>query len=265
MQKIIPHLWFDKEAVEAAEFYSATFPASKIISTTALPNTPSGDCDIVTFDIWGHRFMSISAGPLFKINASISFMVNFDPKFFKGSEDEARKALDYAWDKLSDGGTVLMPIDEYFYSKRYGWIQDKYRDTKMGQIHRYGPDQQPDDPNSIAFADFILEKSWFSAMDSARMENTVFNEAISLMVYCKNQEEIDYYWDKLSAVPEAEQCGWVKDQFGVSWQVVPESLDKMMSDKDPERSARVTQAFLRMKKFDLAELENAYRGVHSKV
>lgn len=309
MQKIIPHLWFDKEAVEAAEFYSATFPASKIISTTALPNTPSGDCDIVTFDIWGHRFMSISAGPLFKINASISFMVNFDPKFFKGSEDEARKALDYAWDKLSDGGTVLMPIDEYFYSKRYGWIQDKYgvswqliltdpnedprptiipslmfadknagraeeaikfylsvfRDTKMGQIHRYGPDQQPDDPNSIAFADFMLEKSWFSAMDSARMENTVFNEAISLMVYCKNQEEIDYYWDKLSAVPEAEQCGWVKDQFGVSWQVVPESLDKMMSDKDPERSARVTQAFLRMKKFDLAELENAYRGVHSKV
>jgi len=310
MKKITPHLWFDNQAKEAAAFYTSVFPASRIVHTSVIHDTPSGDCDIVSFEVFGHEFMSISAGPLFKFNPSVSFMVNFDPLFFKDSsspEKEARKAMDAAWERLSEGGTVLMPIDQYPFSNRYGWIQDKFglswqliltspegdprpaiipslmfvgdnagraeeainfyvsvfKDSRIGGMHRYGPGQPPDKEGSIMFADFMLEKSWFAAMDSARGQSFNFNEAISFIVKCKNQKEIDYYWEKLSAVPEAEQCGWLKDKFGLSWQVAPEAMDEMMADENPERVARVTETFLRMKKFNLAELENAYQGVTS--
>ena len=87
-----------------------------------------------------------------------------------------------------------------------------------------------------------------------------FNEAISFMVRCENQAEIDYYWDKLSAVPEAEQCGWVKDKYGLSWQIVPNAMDAMMASGDKEKIGHVTQAFLNMKKFDIKTLEKAFNG-----
>ena len=152
-QKITPHLWFDKEAKEAAEFYASIFPNSKITNVTTIHDTPSGDCDVVSFELSGQQFMAISAGPLFK-----------------------------------------------------------------------------------------------------------FNESISFMVYCDTQEEIDYYWEKLSAVPEAEQCGWLKDKYGLSWQIVPSVMEEIMKDKDEKKIARVTEAFLKMKKFDIAELKKAYAG-----
>ena len=110
------------------------------------------------------------------------------------------------------------------------------------------------------FTDFMLEGQWFAARDSAHAHNFKFNEAISLMVNCDTQEEIDYYWEKLSAVPKAEQCGCLKDKFGISWQIVPTAMDKMMRDGSPEQIARVTQAFLKMKKFDLTELRKAHQG-----
>jgi predicted 3-demethylubiquinone-9 3-methyltransferase (glyoxalase superfamily) len=307
MKKITPHLWFDTEAKEASEFYTSIFPDSRIVSTTVLHDTPSGDCDIVSFELWGQKFMSISAGPLFKFNPSVSFIVNFDPLLFKDSsspEKEARKQIDLAWEKLSKGGTTLMPLDKYPFSERYGWIQDKYglswqliltkpegnprpsimpsilfvgenvgraeeaikfyvsvfKNSKMGDLHRYGPNQEPDKEGTVMFADFMLENCWFAAMDSAREHKFNFNEAISFITYCNTQKEIDYYWEKLSAIPEAEQCGWLKDKYGLSWQIVPVEMDQMMNDSDPERMARVTQAFLHMKKFDLAELERAYEG-----
>lgn len=307
MQKITPHLWFDKEAKEAAEFYASIFPDSKVISTTTLYNTPSGDCDVVSFELWGQKFMAISAGPLFKFNPSVSFIVNFDPLLFDRSSSpakDAREKIDMVWEKLSEGGTVLMPMDKYPFSERYGWIQDKYglswqliltnpegeerppilpslmfvgdkcgkaeeainfylsvfKDSKMGLVYRYGPNQEPDKEGTIMFADFMLENYWFAAMDSAREHNFTFNEAVSFMVYCDTQKEIDYYWEKLSAVPEAEQCGWLKDKYGLSWQIVPTAMDEMMKDKDEKKIARVTEAFLKMKKFDLAELKKAYEG-----
>lgn len=154
VKPITPHLWFDREAKEAAEFYCSVFPDSRITSVQTIRDTPSGDCDIVAFELGGQPFMAISAGPLFR-----------------------------------------------------------------------------------------------------------FNESISFMIYCDTQEEIDYYWEKLSAVPEAEQCGWLKDRYGLSWQVTPVAMDEMMQTGTPEQIARVTQAFLKMKKFDLAELDLAYRGV----
>lgn len=110
------------------------------------------------------------------------------------------------------------------------------------------------------FADFMLENYWFVAMDSAHEHNFAFNEAISFMAACDTQKEIDDYWEKLSAVPEAEQCGWLKDKFGISWQIVPTAMDEMMSQGTPEQIDRLTQAFLPMQKLDIAKLNQAYEG-----
>ena len=122
MQKIIPHLWFDTEAKEAAKFYTSVLPDSTVANTSTIHNPPSGDVDIVTFKLWGHSFMAINAGPLFKFNPSISFMVNFDPS----QDADAKKRIDEVWAKLIEGGKALMPIDKYPFSERYGWVQDKY-------------------------------------------------------------------------------------------------------------------------------------------
>ena len=116
MQKVIPHLWFDKEAKEAANFYVSVFPDSTITSSTVLRNTPSGDCDVVAFDLMGYSFLAISAGPLFTFNPSVSFFV------LCKTNDE----VDRLWAKLSEGGHVLMELGEYPFSKRYGWTADKY-------------------------------------------------------------------------------------------------------------------------------------------
>lgn len=244
--------------------------------------------------------MAISAGPYFKLNPSISFIVNFDPS----QEKDAGEKINEVWNKLSEGGTALMPLDKYPFSERYGWIQDKYgltwqlmltnpegeerpplvpsllfvgdncgnaeeainfylsvfKNAKQGHIARYPKGMEPDKEGTIMFSDFMLENQWFAAMDSAHEHKFSFNEAFSFMVYCDTQVEIDYYWERLTAVPEAEQCGWLKDKFGLSWQIVPTEMDEMMSKGTPEQLARLTQAFLKMKKFDLVELQKAYKG-----
>lgn len=300
MQKITPHLWFDKEAREAAEFYTSLFPDSKVTNSTTLHDTPSGDSEIVSFELAGQSFMAISAGPLFKFNPSVSFFVNFDPS----RDQDARSNLDRMWERLSEGGTALMPLDKYPFSERFGWVQDKYglswqliltnpegeerpfiipslmfvgevagraeeaihhylsvfRNSKPGAIARYGAGQEPDKEGTVMFADFMLEGQWFAAMDSAHEHKFAFNEAISFLVDCDSQEEIDYYWERLSAVPEAEQCGWLKDPFGVSWQISSTALREMLTEGTREQVDRVTQAFLPMKKFDVAELQKAYEG-----
>jgi predicted 3-demethylubiquinone-9 3-methyltransferase (glyoxalase superfamily) len=104
----------------------------------------------------------------------------------------------------------------------------------------------------------MLENHWFAAMESAHNHEFAFNEAVSFLVRCEDQGEIDYYWDKLSAVPEAEQCGWLKDKYGLSWQIAPTRMDEMMRSATPEQMERLTRAFLPMKKFNLAALEKAY-------
>lgn len=297
---IVPHLWYDKEAKEAAEFYASIFPDSRITNVTTLHGTPSGDADLVSFELWGQKFMAISAGPYFKFNPSVSFMVNFDPS----REKDASEMIDEVWNKLSIDGIVLMPLDKYPFSEKYGWIQDKYglswqliltnpegeerptilssllfvgdqcgkaeeamnfylsvfKNSKQDHIARYPQGMEPDKEGTIMFSDFMLENQWFTAMDSAHDHKFSFNEAISFMVYCDTQEEIDYYWDKLSAVPEAEQCGWLKDKYGLSWQIVPKAMDEMMSKSTPEQFDRVNKAVLKMKKLDLAGLQKVYKG-----
>lgn len=104
----------------------------------------------------------------------------------------------------------------------------------------------------------MLEGQWFSLSESALEHGFSLNEAISFVVFCDTQEEIDYYWSKLSAVPEAEQCGWLEDKYGLSWQVVPRAMEAMLHEADPERVQRVNRAVLQMKKLELAELQKAH-------
>jgi predicted 3-demethylubiquinone-9 3-methyltransferase (glyoxalase superfamily) len=300
MQKIVPHLWFDKEAKEAAAFYTSVFPNSKVTHTSVITGTPSGDCDVVMFEILGMSFQSISAGPYFKFNPSQSFMVNFDPS----QDTEAEARIDEIWGKLSEGGKVLMELGEYPFSKRYGWIEDKFglswqliltnpegeerpliipammfsgevygkaeeasdfylsvfKDSKRGAIAHYPAGMQQEKEGTVMFTDFKLEDIWLAAMDSGYEHGFGFSEAVSYIVKCDTQEEIDYFWEKLSAVPEAEQCGWLKDKYGLSWQIVPAEMDEMYIAGDQEAINRVTQAFLPMKKFDIAKIKAAYEG-----
>ncbi|HSB17447.1 MAG TPA: VOC family protein [Bryobacteraceae bacterium] len=302
MQKITPHLWFDKEAREAAELYVSLFPGSRITNVTRLSGTPSGDCDLVSFELAGQPFMAIGAGPLFKFNPSVSFHAKC------GTKEE----VDAIWEKLSPGGKVLMPLDSYPFSERYGWLEDRYGlswqvilaggmeikqrftpvlmfvgkvcgkaeeaisfyasvfrnapngaevgETKATVFARYGKGEDPDTEGTVRYAHLSLLGQEFGAMDSARAHQFAFNEAISFIVPCDSQEEIDYFWGKLSADPRAEQCGWLKDRYGVSWQITPAVMRELLGGEDRERTARLTQAFLKMKKFDIAALKRAAAG-----
>jgi predicted 3-demethylubiquinone-9 3-methyltransferase (glyoxalase superfamily) len=133
-----------------------------------------------------------------------------------------------------------------------------FHDAKVDHILCYGKDDKPDKEGTIKHAGVSLEGENFAVMDSARAHNFTFNEAISFMVHCDTQEQIDYFWSKLSAEPKAEACGWLKDKFGLSWQIIPTVMDEMLSDQDQSKLARVTEAFLKMKKFDIAKLKQAY-------
>ena len=291
MQTIVPHLWFDRQAKEAAALYTGVFSDSRLVSVTTLHDTPSGDVDTVQLDLCGQRFQFISAGPLFKFTPAISFRVDC----------ATPAAVDALWAALAEGGSALMPLGAYPFSERYGWLEDRYGvswqlmatgaaqqritpafmftnaqcgkaeeairfycslfpDSQVDSVLRYGSDEPPDAPGTVKQAAFTLAGQAFAAMDSAYAHDFNFNEAVSLMVYCETQAEIDRYWQALSAVPEAEQCGWLKDRYGVSWQIVPAAMDAMLADPDPQKAARVTAAFLPMKKFDLAALERAYAG-----
>lgn len=290
MQKIIPHLWFDKEAAEAAQFYASIFPKSVVTAKHTIKDTPSGDSEVVEFEIMGYKLMGISAGPAFNLNPSISLMVNFDPL----QDEIARERIDEIWEKLLEGGRQLMPLQEYPFSQRYGWVQDKYgfswqliytnpegderpliipsmlfvgincgkaeeasefyisifKNSLRGSLNRYPAGSEPDKEGTVMFTDFKLEGQWFAAMDSAREHEFNFSEAVSFIINCDDQEEINYFWEKLSAVKEAEQCGWVKDKFGISWQILPRNMNKLLD------SDAAVQKMLQMKKIIISDLEN---------
>jgi predicted 3-demethylubiquinone-9 3-methyltransferase (glyoxalase superfamily) len=298
-QKITPNLWFDGNAQEAANFYVSAFPGSRILSTTYYPNSVeegladfqldlAGDVLTIEFELGHQTFVAINAGPDFKINPSISFMVNFDP----AEDNQAQAHLEDLWQKLSDGGQVLMPLEEYPFSKLYGWVKDRFgltwqliltdpagdprpfiipsllftgentnraeeainlyvsvfKDAKIGALNYYPEDVGPAKAGALMFGDFMIANQWFAAMDSAVEQDFVFNEAISLSVSCKDQAEIDTFWEKLSSDPQFEQCGWCKDKFGVSWQVVPENMEELM--EKPDAFAHM----MSMKKLVIADL-----------
>lgn len=301
-QRISTCLWFDDRAEEAARFYTSVFEDSTLgdisrydAASAEVSGRPEGSVLTVDFTLDGYAFVGLNGGPLFEPNPSISFFVSH----------RTAGEVDALWDALFDGGEALMPLDEYPFSERYGWVRDRFGITwqvilapegsergvmpsllfvgdncgraeeaigfytsvfegsKPGQVFRYGAGQEPDTEGTVAFADFELEGQPFAAMDSARDHTFTFNEAISLVVDCETQEDVDRYWEALSAVPEAEQCGWLRDRYGVSWQIVPSRLYELLGDPDPERSGRAMEAMLKMKRLDIAALEEAHAGRHA--
>jgi predicted 3-demethylubiquinone-9 3-methyltransferase (glyoxalase superfamily) len=290
MQKITPHLWFNTEAKEATAFYTTLFPDSAIKKINTITGTPSGDCDIVDFKLAGLNFAAISAGPYFKLNPAVSFFVVFDneadikavwDKLSTGGTvlmgyDTYPWAKKYGWlqDKYglswqlswSDGDAPVQKITPFlmFTQKMAGKAKEAiayytsiFPDSKTDLLATYTKDDG-DTEGFIKHGRFTLAGQGFMALDSSLGHEFTFNEALSFVINCETQEEIDHYWEKLSAVPESEQCGWIKDKFGVSWQIVPTSMGKLMAGDDKERLNRVTQAFLKMKKFDIKKLEEAY-------
>ena len=308
-QSIIPHLWFDTQAAEAAELYCSLFPQSKIISRHVIKDTPVGDCDILSFDLWGQSFEAANAGPGSPaLNPAISLMINFDPQFFADHQDPeqaARDAIKHIWERFSDGGKPLMELGEYDFSKLYGWIQDPYGMTwqlilsdpdggpprppimphmlfvgdncgkaeeagnfyqsvfpvsQNGMLVHYPPGMPPETEDTVMFSDFQLGQTWVTAADSADNHEFAFNEAASFIIPCKDQSEIDYFWDKLSATPDAEQSGMLKDRYGVSWQVVPENLNTLMFTGNDKQCRAVADSISKMKKLDIAALHKVFEA-----
>jgi len=292
MQSIATHLWFDTQAREAAEFYVSLLPGSRLMHVGTLRDTPSGDTEFVSFELAGRAFMAISAGPLFTFNPSISFQV---PR-------PTAADVDALWNRLGEGGKVLMPLGSYPFSERFGWLEDRFgvswqvmvaaaggrqaitpmlmftervagkaeeatafytsvfRSPPPNVLARYASNETPDREGTVKYATFTLNGEPFAAMDSAHPHGFTFNEAISIVVSCDTQEEIDDYWNQLAADPNAGQCGWLKDKYGLSWQITAAAMNRMMSSGDQEGMKRVTRAFLKMKKFDIAALERAFNG-----
>jgi predicted 3-demethylubiquinone-9 3-methyltransferase (glyoxalase superfamily) len=271
--QIYPCLWFDGQAEAAAEFYCSIFKNSKV--TMASPM-------VVNFELDGKKFMGLNGGPMFKFTPAISIFATF----------ETVEETNDVWDKLFEGGKALMPIGKYDWSEQYGWLQDKFGLTwqislinpsatpqikpsmlfvneKFGKAHEainlytsVFEDSAIDflvpypETSNVMYSEFNLKKHGFIAMDGPGNHAYTFNEAFSLVVDCQNQEEIDTYWNQLTSDGGQEsQCGWLKDKFGVSWQIIPTIIGSLMSN--PEKGQRVIQQIMQMKKLNIEKLINA--------
>lgn len=272
MQRIVPHIWFDHTAAEAAAFYASTFPHASVrdavrYPTDGLPDFQAdfaGDVLIVDIDLDGYRITAINAGPEFPVNQSLSFTLSFPQ-----TDPRSRGLMDELWAALGEGGSVLIPLDAYPFSPRYGWVIDRYGvgwqflstpgpapfirpcllfgnvaqnraweaiefytsvfDGRIGTVERHESQAGPAKPGSVRYGEFDLLGQSFIAMESHGEQDFTFSCGVSLLVECADQDEIDRYWDQLSSVPEAEQCGWCTDRFGVSWQLVPVTMGDLMT------------------------------------
>lgn len=135
-----------------------------------------------------------------------------------------------------------------------------FKNSKIHSIQHY-PEGFTEGPmagmaGKVLNGDFELNGQRFLALDGGPL--FTFNESISFLIDCEDQAEVDYYWEKLSAVPEAEQCGWVKDKYGISWQVIPRQLGELLGDPNPNKAKAATEAMLQMKKIDIAALQAAH-------
>jgi predicted 3-demethylubiquinone-9 3-methyltransferase (glyoxalase superfamily) len=293
-------LWFDDKAEDAFALYSAAFKNVKKLRSTktsaasaAMSGRPAGSLMTLEFEIEGQVFVALNGGPMFKINPSVSFFVSCK------TEEE----IDHLYKHLSEGGSVLMPLTKYPFSEKYGWVMDKFgvswqlnlaqrtqkiapalmyvgqqngraeeamkyyvsifENSKILDVHRY-EEGEHNTVGHVKHAKFSLNGQEFVAFDSSLTHPFSFNEGVSFVVHCKTQDEVDFFWDKLSESGEPVQCGWLKDKFGVSWQIVPEVLLELLQDADAERCARVTSAMMQMQKLDIAALQAAHSLLEEK-
>lgn len=294
MQKIVPNIWFDHNAAEAADFYAEALPRTRVTATTRYPNEGlldfqqelAGQPLTVEFEVDGYRMIAINAGPEFRVNPSVSFMLNFDP----ATDPQARQRLDLTWAALAEGGRELMPLGAYGFSSHYGWVEDRYNvswqliltdpageprpflmpsllfgdgvqnrageaieryaglfhGARVGNVVHYPQPVGPAAADSVMFGELNLFGQWFVLMDSGTEQDFSFNCGVSMMLECADQAELDRYWAALSEVPEAEQCGWCADRFGLSWQVVPAEMDRLMNRPG------AFEKLMSMKKIDMA-------------
>lgn len=297
-QFIVPFLWFDNNAEEAANFYTSVFRNSRVKTINRYSEEgakssglPKGSVMTVSFQIEGLDITGMNGGPAFNINPAISFMVNC----------KTREKIDDLWSRLSDGGHIMMEIGQYPYAERYGWVQDKYgvswqlimspehyniapcilftgqqrgkaeeainfymsvfKNSSVETIEKYSEDQEGL-TGAVSYASFHLICQSFKAMDSGIEMPFTFNPAFSFVVNCQNQSEIDYFWDKLTegGDPNAQVCGWLADKYGLSWQIVPASLNLWLNDHESEAGRNVMNALIAMKKLDMNVLKAAYDG-----
>jgi predicted 3-demethylubiquinone-9 3-methyltransferase (glyoxalase superfamily) len=283
MRTIKPCLWFDHQAEEASNFYASIFENGEVLRTDRYGENTPGEAGTVMstlFRIADQEFMTINGGPIFSLTPAVSYFVS--------CPNEAD--VERLWSALSDGGAVLMPLDAYPFSPKFGWTNDKYgvswqvslggeRQTIAPYLLFTGPEPgraaeavdfyvslfenstviQAAGPAQPAI--FSLSGERFMAFYGGDNHPFTFTEANSFFVSCKTAAEVDRLWDALIADGgEPSQCGWLKDKFGVSWQIVPEVLGNLMADEDREKANRVVQAMLKMSKIDSAKLLEAYEG-----
>lgn len=294
MQKIIPYLWFDGQAEEAAALYTSVFSNSAIESVTryggagadASGNT-EGSVMTVNFRAARLEFVALNGGPQFAFTPAVSFFVSC----------HTQQEVDQVWAALSDGGEILMPLDRYPFSDRFGWANDRFGvswqvnlskgpqtitpflmfvgaqhgraeeairlytslfdDSAISHIERFGSGEGETE-GTVKQVAFTLARQAFMAMDSGLPHEFTFTEANSFLVNCNSQAEVDRLWEKLADGGEEQPCGWLKDRFGLSWQIIPTALFEMLSS--PDRSEQVAQAMFQMKKLDIATLQRAYAG-----
>lgn len=296
-RRISPCLWFDDQAQAAAAFYTQVLPGGRERGRSHYPQTgenpsgkPAGSVLTVDFEAAGLGFTALNGGPIFKPNPSISFFVEL------GSQAE----VDRIHGALAEGGMDLMPLDSYPWSPRYGWVQDRFgvswqvmlaRDGQAPAIvpalmfsgatfgkaraalHQYAEVfpagrilmDQPLPEGSVPaggmmYGRALLDGQDLVAMDSPQEHAFGFDEGLSLQVYCHDQAEVDHFWEQLGAGGEHGPCGWLKDRFGISWQVVPEAIGHWMSSTDSAARDRAFAAMMAMGKLDIVALEAAFRG-----
>lgn len=297
MKPIVPCLWFDDQAEEAAAFYAKTLPGGRITAVSHYPEStdnpsgkPRGSVLTVELDVAGQCFTALNGGPRFVMNPSVSFFVRV----------ETAADADSLFAALADGGEALMDIGKYPWSERYGWVKDRFGvswqvmagrkpadptivpclmfsgaqhkkaeeairlytsvfpDGRIEAMERYTAGEGPE--GSVKHGRFVVDGQTMVAMDSHLAHGITFNEGLSFQIMCKDQPEVDRYWDALSDGGEKGPCGWLKDRFGVSWQVVPTSITKWMASTDSAARDRAFSEMLKMKKLEIARLERAFAG-----
>jgi len=299
MQKITPFLWFDTQAEEAAKFYTSIFEASKILNISRYNESSAkatamqeGSAFVVSFQLEKQNFTAMNAGPHFKINESISLFAYCESdekiekvynKLCKGGKvlfplDKYDWSPKYAWVVDKFGLSWQLDVEKINSSQKILpallFVNDKVLKVKEAAefycsvfpnskiMMEYPYDKSVGLPEgALLFTQFRLADHLFNAMSGQGEHKFDFNEAFSFVVDCKDQEEVDYYWNKLtSAGGQESMCGWLKDKFGVSWQIVPKVLFEMLGDKNPLKAQKAMQAMLQMKKIIIKDLEKAYNS-----
>jgi predicted 3-demethylubiquinone-9 3-methyltransferase (glyoxalase superfamily) len=297
VQKITPFLWFDSQAEEAAKFYTSLFNNAKIGHIARygkegyeIHRREAGSVMTVEFELAGYKFTGLNGGPIFKFTPAISFFVVCETEAevdalwqnlsqggmammplqkydwsekYGWVQDKYGLSWQVSLGKKEDVGQIITP-SLLFVGKQHGRAEEALRfytsvfeSSDIVGILRYGAGETEPE-GTVKHAQFRLNGEVFMAMDSAMAHPFTFNEAISFVVNCKTQKEVDYFWEKLSAGGEKSRCGWLKDKLGLSWQVVPTILDELMRDKDAQKTGRVMQAMLQMDKLDIKTLKQAY-------